>query len=69
MNGVIMRSTQYSVWCARCRDGLEDYEEYSEGYRGAEKAYREMGWRKRKDGWICPGCAKMKSVKKAKEKS
>lgn len=52
--GFILKSIQYSVWCATCLN-LEDYDIH-ENKTEAAKYYRQRGWRKTKLGWQCKEC-------------
>ena len=54
--GFILKSVQYSVWCATCNK-LEDYDIH-ESKAKAAKYYRQHGWSKTKLGWQCEKCVK-----------
>ena len=58
--GHILRATrEYSVYCARCQ-WFEDYAPFR-NQKAAIELYRELGWKKCSDGWVCPTCAAIRA--------
>lgn len=53
--GKIRAHRVYDVNCAHCP---KDEDLGMNTRRGAEKDARELGWRLREEGWVCPRCVK-----------
>ena len=53
--GKLWRVQLYTACCSNCGDA--DTTDGCLDYQSATKTMRALGWRKRKDGWLCPLCA------------
>lgn len=49
-------TTEYTVWCANDECVKWYQEAYAKNKTNAVKIFKNKGWKKTTNGWVCPNC-------------